>query len=167
MLCTCVCAGCCVFPPQGVEELGKLIAKAKDYYKNADDTRPPPDRLSYVHSPRNAAEAEAAKKIQRAVSDAQVPPADLGSVGVTRTVFFSWSPVTDLRLALPSPCLRCGYVGGGGGCRRGSWRRERCLGWRLRSSRSSSSSKNSSNKNNSSRSLLMTGALKLMPPLLL
>ncbi len=57
---------------QGVEEISALLSKAKTYYDDMKKERPAPDRLGYVHAPRNAAEAEQAKIIARAVGDAQV-----------------------------------------------------------------------------------------------
>lgn len=53
-------------------ELSELIHRANSYFDDAARERPPPERLDYVHVPKTAAEAEAARKIARAVGDAQV-----------------------------------------------------------------------------------------------
>jgi hypothetical protein len=59
---------------QGVDELSELIKRADKYYKEAETNRPPPERLNYVHVPKTKEEAAQARKIARAVGDAQVCP---------------------------------------------------------------------------------------------
>lgn len=57
-----------------MKELTALLDKAEDYFKKAEEKRPPPGRLNYVHIPKTKEEAERAHKIAHAVGDAQVWP---------------------------------------------------------------------------------------------
>ncbi len=79
-------------PGQGVEELSRLLKKAEVYYEGTKRERPPPDRLPYVHSPRNAGEADHARLVARAVGDAQVSEFEGWKRGVRRRGL----PATDI-----------------------------------------------------------------------
>jgi hypothetical protein len=57
---------------KGVAELSQLIDRADDFVKTARKDVPAPERLPYIRAPRSAEEAETAKRVARAVGDAQV-----------------------------------------------------------------------------------------------